>query len=139
MTAVRPPEQAPDPGQKRPAASFWRPVVFGIGWVCLVIGVAGIFLPLVPGTLFLILAAACFTRSSPRFESWLLDHPRFGPPVRQWRDRGAIPRRAKIYAGVSLAASWLLILTTASPQPVKIACLVIFVAVGVFIGTRPHA
>ena len=79
--------------------STWhRPFVFVLAWLFLAVGIAGVFLPLIPGTLFLIFAGACFTRSSPRFEAWLLDHPRFGPPVRAWRATGAVPRRAKVFA-----------------------------------------
>ena len=132
-------DPARDPGSKRGAAAFWRPFVFALGWVLLAAGIAGLFLPLVPGTLFLILAAACFTRSSPRFEAWLLNHPRLGPPVRRWRETGAIPRRAKAYAGLSLAASWIIIAATAAPDLLKIGSLALFVAVGAFIGTRPDA
>jgi uncharacterized membrane protein YbaN (DUF454 family) len=80
-----------------------RRLYFAAGWLCVVIGAAGLVLPLVPGTLFLIIAAWCFTRSSPRFEAWLLDHPRLGPPIRQWRARGAIPRRAKLVAFAAMA------------------------------------
>ncbi len=137
--AGEPHDPGRDPRPKRSAAGFWRPLALGLGWVFVAMGIAGLFLPLVPGTLFLILAAACFTRSSPRFEAWLLNHPRLGPPVRRWRERGAIPRRAKAYAGISLAASWIVIAVTATPDLVKIACLLLFVAVGAFIGTRPEA
>ncbi len=62
------------------------------------LGFIGAFLPVLPTTPFLILAAACFARSSPRFESWLLAHPRFGPLLTEWRTRGAIPRKAKFAA-----------------------------------------
>jgi uncharacterized protein len=115
-----------------------RPFVFVLAWVCLAIGIAGLFLPLVPGTLFLILAGACFTRSSPRFEEWLLDHPRFGPPVRKWRASGAIPRQAKAFACVSLAVSWLMVLATGAPAFLKIACLALFTAVAVYVVSRPE-
>jgi uncharacterized membrane protein YbaN (DUF454 family) len=113
-------------------------VLFVLGWVLLAAGAAGIFLPLVPGTLFLILAAACFARSSPRFEAWLLTHPRFGPPVRKWRERGAIPRAIKVIACLSLATSWLLLYATGAPEAVRIGCLVLFAAVAIFIVTRPE-
>ena len=73
-----------------------RPFLFALGWVFTLVGIAGIFLPLVPGVVFLILAAACFARSSPRFEAWLLGHTRLGPPIRRWRETGAIPRYGKI-------------------------------------------
>ncbi len=132
------PDTSRGPRRKRQAAALWRPVLFVLGWVLLALGVAGVFLPLVPGTLFLILSAACFARSSPRFEAWLLAHPQLGPPVRQWRERGAIPRRIKLIACASLVASWLLILWTAPPDAIKVGCLALFVGVAGFIVTRPE-
>jgi len=68
-------------------------LVLGLGFVAL--GFIGIFLPVLPTTPFLILAAACFARSSERLEGWLLNHRHFGPLLRDWRARGAIPRKAK--------------------------------------------
>lgn len=62
------------------------------------LGVVGAFLPLLPTTVFLILAAACFARSSPRLEAWILSHRQFGPLVRNWREHGVIPPRAKALA-----------------------------------------
>jgi uncharacterized protein len=115
-----------------------RLVLFLLAWAFLALGVVGLFLPLVPGTLFLILAGACFTRSSPRFEGWLLDHPRFGPPVRAWRKTGSVPRRAKVFAAVSLAVSWLILLATGAPAIVSLTCLAVFVAVAAYVVSRPE-
>jgi uncharacterized protein len=120
------------------AAGLWRPALICCGWLFLGVGIAGLILPLLPGTVFLILSAACFSRSSPKFENWLLDHPRLGPPVRQWRKSGSIPRRIKAFACLSLVASWFILLTTNTPSAAKAACLVIFCAVAVYIGTRPE-
>ena len=122
-----------------PRALAWlRPVLFVLGCVSVVIGVIGIVLPGLPGTVFLILAAWCFTRSSPRFETWLLDHPRLGPPVRQWRATGAIPRYAKWIACASLAASWLIIFATSLSPLTVIGLGGLFLAVAIFIVTRPE-
>jgi uncharacterized membrane protein YbaN (DUF454 family) len=69
------------------------------------LGVVGAFLPLLPTVPFLLLALFCFARSNPAWEQRLLDHPRYGPPLRQWRERRAIPRRAKIAALGTMALS----------------------------------
>jgi uncharacterized protein len=123
----------------RPLLRPYRLLLFALAWIFLAVGIAGLFLPVVPGTLCLILAAGCFTRSSPRFEKWLLDHPRFGPPVRAWRETGAVPRRAKIFAAISLAASWLIIVATSDSAIVAVVTAALFVAVGLYVATRPDA
>ena len=68
------------------------------GIFAIILGVIGVFLPVLPTTPFLLLAAACFARSSPRFYDALLNHPVVGPPIRQWRDERTIPKKAKILA-----------------------------------------
>ena len=83
------------------------------GFVCLLTGIIGIVLPLLPTTPFVLLAAFCFSRGSARFEQWLLQHPRFGPMVRDWRANRAVPLRAKQLATVTMvlgagAAWWVL-------------------------------
>ena len=71
--------------------------LFG-GLLAVALGIIGVFLPILPTTPFLLLAAACFARSSPRFYSMLLNHPVFGPPIRQWRNERTIPKKVKILA-----------------------------------------
>ena len=65
----------------------------------------GIFLPLLPTTPFVLLAAYCFSRGSERWERWLLEHPRLGPIVHDWRATRAVPLRAKQAATVMMALS----------------------------------
>ena len=84
--------------------SRWRRVPWLLaGLLSLALGIVGIFLPLLPTTPFVLLAAACFARGSSRCEAWLLGHPRFGPMVRDWRNHHAIPWRAKQFAWVMMA------------------------------------
>lgn len=82
------------------------------GLVSLVLGAIGIFVPLLPTTPLVLLAAFCFAKSSERLHQWLLDHNVFGPLIDDWRRYGAISRNAKTVSVLSMVAilviSWLL-------------------------------
>lgn len=75
-----------------------------LGVVSLGLGIVGIFLPLLPTTPLLLLAAWCFVRSSSRLYAWLINHPRLGEYIRNFREYRAIPLRVKI---VSVTLVWL--------------------------------
>lgn len=79
---------------------------FVLGYGTLGAGALGVATPLLPTTPFLILAAFAFARSSPRLERRLLDHPRFGPVIENWRRHGAIGRRAKVWSAAAMAATF---------------------------------
>lgn len=81
-----------------------RSTLLVIGWLAVLLGVIGIFLPVLPTTPFLLLAAACFVRSSRRFYDWLVSHPRLGPWFRDYLEGNGIPLKAKVYA---IATMWL--------------------------------
>lgn len=86
----------------RLARLFW----LSIGLLLVAVGLVGIVVPLLPTTDFMLLALPCFARSSPRLEAWLLNHPRFGPGMRAWREHGAVPRQAKLMACLGMAAGY---------------------------------
>lgn len=93
----------------------WRVSYLCLGWLMLVLGIVGAFVPLMPTTIFLILASWFFARSSPRLEAWLMDHPRFGATLRAWRTTGAVPRYAKVMACVGMTMGFVLFLISAHP------------------------
>jgi len=66
-----------------------------VGTVSLIIGIIGIFLPLLPTTCFLLLTAICFEQGSDKFHDWLLSHPYFGPPIIDWRKNKVIRLKYK--------------------------------------------
>src|SRR5687767_2704143 len=76
-----------------------------LGFLSLGLGVIGVFLPLLPTVPFMILAAFCFARSSPRLEAKLLDHAQMGPHIRAWREKGAVSRKGKRAALIAFGAS----------------------------------
>lgn len=117
-----------------------RGLWFAAGILCLALGAIGAVVPLMPTTVFLILAAAAFARSSPRLEAWLLGHPRFGPLILGWRERGAIPLPAKLLATGGIAAGYAAFLFAARPAlPLAILVAAVMAAILAFILTRPSA
>ena len=95
-------------------------------------------LPLLPTVPFAILAAACFAKGSPALEARLLNHPRFGPPIRLWREKRAISRRGKMAALAAFAVSIALALAFA-PLPWALAPIVAALVTGSWLWTRPEA
>lgn len=77
-----------------------------LGHVFVAIGFVGAFLPVLPTTPFMILAAWAYSKGSQRFEAWLLDHAAFGPPIRTWRQHGVISPRAKTISVFMMAISF---------------------------------
>ncbi len=84
---------------------LWRPLMWLAGWLALLLGIVGIFLPGLPTVPFVLLAAGCWSRSSPRFHRWLSEHHYFGPMVRNWERNRAIPFKGKVLSSVMMAAS----------------------------------
>ena len=79
-----------------------RTILTALGIFNVALGTAGIFLPLLPTTPFLLLAAYLFARSDPRLHGWLLSHPRLGPYISAFRNRNGLTRTQKLRIGSSL-------------------------------------
>lgn len=80
---------------------FWR----SLAVIALLLGMIGVFLPIMPTVPFVLLAAWAASKGWPRLEVWLLDHPAFGQSIRNWRENGAVTRRAKWFASGAMLSS----------------------------------
>jgi uncharacterized protein len=134
---VATPEEEPEapPSISPAAALFYR--ALGLG--ALGLGVLGAFLPLLPTTIFLIIAAWAFGKSAPKLRARLYAHKRFGPTLRAWDQRGAIPPRAKLAAVIGMGLSLVLVMVTATNPWVPIGVGVILTVCALYVLTRPSA
>jgi uncharacterized membrane protein YbaN (DUF454 family) len=107
------------------------------GLVALGLGIVGIFLPLLPTAPFILLAAFFFARSSEQLHNYLLEHPLFGETIAQWRERGAISKRGKWAATLSLSASLALSWVLGFGPTVMVVQALALGAVAAFLWTRP--
>lgn len=83
-----------------------RALILAVGFISLALGVLGVFLPLLPTTVFILVAAYCFARSSERFYTGLLNNKRFGPAIRDWQTHKCMSRRSKTYAVAMIVLSF---------------------------------
>jgi uncharacterized membrane protein YbaN (DUF454 family) len=81
-----------------------RPVLLGLGWTCVVVGFVGVFVPGLPTTTFLLVAAWCFYRSSERAHVWLMENRLLGPYVRDFLSGKGMPLKSKV---VAITMMWL--------------------------------
>jgi len=89
------------------AIQTWLRILLAIaGTICVGLGIVGIFVPVLPTTPFLLLAAACYARSSKRFYSWLLNNKWFGSYIRNYLERKGVPLRVKV---VTVTLLWITI------------------------------
>jgi uncharacterized membrane protein YbaN (DUF454 family) len=138
MTAVTAPAPEPPPAKRRPGrAAVLAYRVLGVAAVAL--ATAGVFLPLLPTTIFLIVAVWAFARGSPEWAEKVRAHPRLGPYIRDWEARRAIPRRAKLLAVTMMATSWGILALTTHSLLVSAGVGGLLLAVAAYVVSRPAA
>jgi uncharacterized protein len=110
-----------------------------LAYACIGLGVIGAVLPLLPTTPFLLVAAWAAAKGSPRLHHWLYQHPRLGAPLIAWEQKRAVPAGAKWLACGFMAISWAIMLQQTSGPFVPVLTGAVFVAVALFLISRPSA
>ena len=113
---------------------FWRSLVV----IFVTLGTIGAVVPGMPTTVFLILAAWAASQGWPQMDAWLLNHPKYGVTVRNWREHGTVPRKAKWLASIMMSLSAILMLFTNAPLLVKVFTNVTMLIVAIWLWLRPE-
>lgn len=113
---------------------LWRSLVV----IFVILGFIGALLPGMPTTVFLILAAWASSRGWPQMDNWLLNHPKYGSTLRNWRANGTVPRKAKWLATIMMSISAVLMLFTTAPVAVKVFTNTTMLVVCIWLWLRPE-
>nr|WP_306174087.1 TonB family protein [Pseudoalteromonas shioyasakiensis] len=112
-------------------------IYFILGCVCVALAIIGMLLPVMPTTVFLILALACFTRSNDKLADWLLNHPKFGITLANWQARRVVPLKAKYFASLGMFFSLIIIALTSKSIWLVTFCLLLFLLVINYLCAKP--
>lgn len=126
-----------DSPPSRPLSRPLRWAWCALAYLSLGVGIVGIFVPGLPTTVFVLIAAWAATRGSQRLHDWLLGHPRFGPSIRNWREHGAVSRRGKRLATLTMAACALITLWCVPLPWVKLVSIGCMAVVCAWLWMRP--
>lgn len=133
-----PPSQPPIP-EARPVSSLLVRILLRLlAVLSLCTGIAGIFIPGLPTTVFILIAGWAAARSSPRLHAWLWRHRLFGPMLRNWADGGRVSRRAKWSATAAMAVCAVVLLWLPTPLWVRVLSLGCMACVLLWLWLRPE-
>ncbi len=114
-----------------------RPLFFILGLLSAATGMVGTVVPGLPTTIFMIIAAYCFGRSSERFENWVLYHPTFGKTVRDWRAHRIVPLKAKYAASIMMSLSLTIMLLVGTKLLIVAIAGSCMICVATYLWLRP--
>ncbi|HEY9079615.1 YbaN family protein [Magnetovibrio sp.] len=121
-----------------PPPTCKRVLFLGLGWLFFCLGVVGAFLPVMPTTVFMIMALWAFANSSRNLHTWLYTHEKFGPALQQWDRERVIPVHAKLAALGGMLISLIYVTVFSGAPPLAIAAAVAFIAFGaVYVISKP--
>lgn len=124
----------PPPDRRRSALAYRA-----LGLVAVALAAVGVVLPVMPTTVFLLVALWAFARGSPELAERLREHPTYGRFIRDWEERGAIPTRAKVLAVAMMAVSWGIVAATTRNVWLAGGVGLLLVGVGAYVVSRPAA
>jgi uncharacterized membrane protein YbaN (DUF454 family) len=133
------PLDPPDPAlpAAAPAAPL-RWLLIGLALTSLVLGIIGLFLPVLPTVPFILLSAWAAARSSPKLLAWLEAHSAFGPMLTEWRRGGVVRRRAKWAATLTMGGSAIIMLLTLPKRWMALLAIAVMACVLVWLWRRPE-
>lgn len=122
--------------RRPPKAGAWAWTATGYGFFA--VGLLGVVLPVLPTTIFWILAAACFAKGRPAMARRIYGWPGFGPAVEAFLRHGVIARRAKVSAAIGMAVGSVLVALTPLPLAGRLITLAAIALAGLYVATRPE-
>jgi len=117
---------------------MFRFIALILAYFFLALAIIGIFLPGLPTVPFLLLTAWFSAKGSERLNKWLYNHPKLGPPLKDWEEHGAVSRKSKILAILMICASWIFLYHNLTNRWLFVGISTIFVCVCTFLITRPE-
>ncbi len=136
-------EQSAAITESKPRSRLAKALYGLVGGIALALGIIGIFLPGLPTTPFVLLAAACFAKASPRVHQWMLQHQLIGPLLRNWEEHRSLTVRTKCVAIGSMLLMIAISIWSFSGRPWIQVSLLVLAAIGALtvlrIPTRPQA
>lgn len=115
-----------------------KAIWLAIGWIALALGAVGAVLPVLPTVPFLLVSVWAFSKSSHRLRDRILNHPKFGPPIRDWMERGVITRSAKLIATAAMTIGVMWSLWLGLPLAIIATQALACTAVAAFLLSRPE-
>ena len=108
-----------------------------LGWICVGLASIGIFIPGIPTTIFLIIALWAFAKSSKRFHTWLINHKKFGPILKNWHSHKVVPKNAKITMVIMQIFAVVILYATTKSMIFSILLLIVLIFVAWYVIKLP--
>ena len=109
-----------------------------VAYLAVAFAIAGVFLPLLPTTPFLLVAVWAASKGSPRVHDWIYDQPRFARLINDWQQQGAVPLSAKWLATIMMIVSFLTLFLSGAQWMLLLGMCVFFLCIGGFLWSRPN-